>query len=408
MKTIFVLFALFMGTFALVDNYAHYYDHKVIQAKLTSQLQIDFIGLLDADIWSHESELIIGLNDIMVNSTQEDIIRRMGVEYEVAIPDVEEHLNNERNTLSKLATQSLASWYDTYHSFDDIRAHYESLVAAYPSLVSFNGSIGKSIQGRDIFAIKIGSSTATKKIYFEGGQHAREWIGHATVAYIAEQLLTTYATDSVTKSLVDSIQFVIVPVVNPDGYVYTWSTNRLWRKNRRANTGGSYGVDLNRNWDDHWGGEGSSAIPSSDTYRGTAAFSEPETLAVSKYYTASGPYAGAIDYHSYSQLILRPYGWTTEKPANDAVAKLVGDGIRDTIKSVHGVQYTSEASWELYYTTGTAQDWFFSKGKAPLSYTIELRDTGTYGFQLPPAQIIPTGQENWAAFKYFAQYILKN
>jgi len=244
-----------------------------------------------------------------------------------------------------------------------------------------------------------------RRFFFEGGQHAREWIGHATVAYITEQLLSQYATNPIVKAILDEIQFVIVPVVNVDGYVFTWGSNRLWRKNRRANTGGSFGVDLNRNWDDHWGGEGSSSNPTSDTYHGTAPFSEPETKAVSVYYQQNGPYAGAIDYHSYSQLILRPYGWTTQLPPNDAESKLVGDGIRDHILSVHRVQYTSEPSWQLYYTAGTAQDWFYAAGKALLAYTIELRDTGTYGFQLPPAQIIPTGEENWAAFLYFADYI---
>jgi len=386
----------------------HFHDHKVIQVKITSQLQREIIAVLGADVWSHESELVIGANDIMVNSAQEEIIKNMGVEYEVSINDVEELLSNARNTRARLASQPLASWYDTYHNLDEIRAHYLALVSAYPSLSSFNASIGSSIEGRTLFAVKIGSPTATKKIYFEGGQHAREWIGHATTAYIAEQLLTTYATDPNTKLLLDNIQFVIVPIVNPDGYVFTWASNRLWRKNRRANTGGSYGVDLNRNWDDHWGGDGSSRIPSSDTYHGTAPFSEPETKAASNYYIANGPYVGAIDYHSYSQLILRPYGWTTQPPPNEALAKLVGDGIRDTILSVHNISYTSEPSWQLYYTSGTAQDWFYAAGKAPLAYTIELRDTGRYGFELPPDQIIPTGQENWEGFKFFAQHILKN
>jgi len=207
------------------------------------------------------------------------------------------------------------------------------------------------------------------------------------------------------KTLLDTTQFFFVPLVNPDGYVFSWqgTANRLWRKNRRLNTGGSYGVDLNRNWNDHWGGDGSSGTPTSDTYRGTAPFSEPETAAVSQYVLANLPFNGAIDYHSYSQLILRPYGWTTALPPNDATAKLVGDTIRARILAVNNVAYTSQASWQLYYTAGTSQDWYYSGATVPLSYTIELRDTGTYGFQLPAAQIKPTGTENWAGFLYFAQ-----
>jgi murein tripeptide amidase MpaA len=164
-------------------------------------------------------------------------------------------------------------------------------------------------------------------------------------------------------------------------------------------------VAWNRNWNDHWGGEGSSGTPTSDTYRGTAPFSEPETAAVSQYVFANAPFNGAIDYHSYSQLILRPYGWTTILPPNDATAKLVGDTIRARILAVNNVPYTSQASWQLYYTAGTSQDWYYSQASIPLSYTIELRDTGTYGFQLPAAQIKPTGTENWAGFLYFAQSV---
>jgi len=179
-------------------------------------------------------------------------------------------------------------------------------------------------------------------------------------------------------------------------------------KNRRANSGGSYGVDLNRNWDDHFGGDGSSSNPNSETYHGLSAFSEPETLAVSKFITANGPFILAVDYHSYSQLILRPYGWSRNPAPNEAVSKLVGDGIRDAIRGVHSKTYTSEASWELYITSGSAQDWWYSEAKVPFSYTIELRDTGAYGFVLPPAQIIPTGEENYAAFLYYSAYVLKN
>jgi len=361
---------------------------------------------MGVDVWSHDSIPRIGMNDIMVTPAQREILSLAGlVEKDVMIADVERHLETERSNIRKLSEQPLASWFDTYHTLDEIFLFYRNLATTYPTIARYVPSIGKSVEGRDIPAFIIGGPKTTKKIYFEGGQHAREWVGHATVAYIAEQLLLEYATKPI---LVDTIQFVIVPVVNVDGYVFTWNSNRLWRKNRRANTGGSYGVDLNRNWDDHWGGDGSSSNPSSDTYHGTAPFSEPESKAAAAFYTQNGPYNGAIDYHSYSQLILRPYGWTTAPPPNEATGKLVGDGIRDAIRNAPGVMYTSEASWELYFTAGTAQDWFYAAGKAPLSYTIELRDTGTYGFQLPPAQIIPTGVENWAGFKYFATYILEH
>jgi len=127
---------------------------------------------------------------------------------------------------------------------------------------------------------------------------------------------------------------------------------------------------------------------------------------VSRFITSQGPFDGAFDYHSYGQLVLRPYGWTTALPPNEAEAKKVGDQYAADVKSVSGLSYTSQASWQLYHTSGSAQDWYYGQANVSLSYTVELRDTGSYGFQLPPSQIIPTGEENWAAFKGFVNAIL--
>jgi len=270
----------------------------------------------------------------------------------------------------------------------------------------YESEIATSINGRSIIALHLHGGPvggAKFKIWINGGQHAREWIGPAVVMYILDQLVTKYGTDPTVTKYLDAIEFVIVPVVNPDGYDFTWTNTRLWRKNRRNNGGNVFGVDLNRNWDDHWGGEGSSGTPSSDTYRGTAPFSEPESLGVANYYlnnvkTTGSTVLFAIDYHSYSQLILSPYGWTRNNPPNKSTLTTLGSGIASTIRAAYGLTYVSQGSWELYFTSGGATDWFNSKGMVPIAYTIELRDTGQYGFLLPEAQIIPCSIENWNAF----------
>jgi len=388
--------------------------YKVVRANIETADQLEVIRSWELDVWSRESTLAIGLNDIRVHEDHLEQLTGLGVQFDVLIKDVEVHLADAERDLVESRKQSaeLADFFIAYHTYDEITAFLTNLSVVYSSIAKSVPSIGSSIQGRNIYAITItGTATGTKKkLFFNGGQHAREWISPATTVYIINQLVSLYSTDATVKSLLDSTILYFVPVANPDGYAYTWTgtSARLWRKNRRANAGGSFGVDLSRNWNDHWGGEGSSGTPTSDTYRGTAPFSEPETKAISDYVTANGPFSGAIDYHSYSQLILRPYGWTTALPPNDALAKTVGDTIRARILAVNGVAYTSQPSWALYYTTGSAQDWYYSQAKIPLSYTIELRDTGTYGFQLPPAQIKPTGAENWAGFVYFVQAVLAN
>jgi len=269
------------------------------------------------------------------------------------------------------------------------------------------------VEGRDIPAIHLCASgfdnDTAQRIFFEGGQHAREWIGPAVVMYQIAKFLELYGKDAVITTLLDTVEFVIVPLSNPDGYEYSRTNERLWRKNRRKNSGGSFGVDLNRNWNDHWGGDGSSGVPTSDTYRGTAAFSEPESLAISNYITKfdnNKNFLAAIDFHSYSQLVLRPYGWTTARCPDETALKIIGDGVSYEIARKSGLAYTSQRSIELYITTGTASDWYYQEG-IWAAYTIELRDTGRYGFVLPPAQIIPCGEEILASMKYFCLTVLE-
>lgn len=159
------------------------------------------------------------------------------------------------------------------------------------------------------------------------------------------------------------------------------------------------------NWDDHFGEGGSSAFPWSETYHGPAAASEPEVQAMQKFFGEQKRIVGAIDFHCYSQLVLRPEGWTTKPSFHEKEHKFVGDKIVSLIKSVHGKKYISEPSVALYKTTGAGSDYFYGEkakaannGQSIYSYTIELRpsDTnpgGRSGFILPPEEIVPLGEE---------------
>ncbi len=157
---------------------------------------------------------------------------------------------------------------------------------------------------------------------------------------------------------------------------------------------------------------GASPTPSSDTYRGTAAFSEPETANIRDYIAklkaAGVDIRAGIDIHSYSQLILRPYGWCypdEQKPANEVELKALGDSMAKAIKDTHGMVYTSEHAAELYIASGGADDWLFDKATSKrIGLTVELRDTGRYGFLLPANQIIPTGEELLQAIIVFLEH----
>ncbi|KAG0206437.1 hypothetical protein BGX28_002109 [Mortierella sp. GBA30] len=318
------------------------------------------------------------------------------------------------------------TWFQNYHPHEEIKDFFVQLADDYPNLISYIPSIGQTVEGRDIFAIKLtakeqdGSVKEKPQIWWQGLQHAREWAGGSTVQYLTHHLTSNYGkNDNITAILRDT-EFIIVPVMNVDGYDYTWNNNRLWRKNRRKVGLGAYGVDLNRNWDDHFGEGGSSSFPWSETYHGPYAASEPEVQAMQDFFGQQKRIVGAIDFHCYSQLVLRPEGWTTKPAPHEVEHKFVGDKIVSLIQSVHGKKYISEPSVALYKTTGAGSDWFYGEkatkannGQRVYSYTIELRpsDTnpgGRSGFILPPEEIVPLGEEIAKAMEFFVDYVVKN
>ncbi|KAI8849328.1 hypothetical protein BC829DRAFT_392025 [Chytridium lagenaria] len=272
-------------------------------------------------------------------------------------------------------------WFSEYHRYEDIK-------------------YGKTALGEDIFALKIGSSVG------KGVKpQVWEWIGPATVQYFVHRLLTTYGKDAEATTVLDTAELIIVPLMNADGYKYTWDKSRLWRKNRRPIKG-----DILDLWE------------LIDVFMGPSAGSEPEVKALMQFFMNKNHtrLVGAIDFHSYSQLILRPYGWTEDAAPDEKLLKKVGDGIRETIKATHGKKYTSERAIDLYQCSGTASDWFYDDqvqtwlpDRRLYAYTIELRPSpdetwGNQGFILPPEQIIPTGEEIYNSVVYFVKEAVAN
>jgi len=310
-------------------------------------------------------------------------------------------------------TSGAQSWHTEYHDFEDSRAWWADLGNS-SSLVEFTPSIGiETHEGRVMPGVKITAAadpSSVPKFYWQCGIHAREWISGATCMYMAEKIVQQYGVDAEVTAILDNSELVIVPLANPDGYEFTWNNDRLWRKNRRDN-GSTSGVDCNRNYPDNWAQGGSSTIPSSDTYQGPSAASEPEVQNTLKFFKDNAPIIGAIDWHAYSQLVLRPYGWTQDSPPDEEYLKELGDGMRDVIRANSGKVYVSQKSIDLYVTTGTASDWFYgedaistNEGYKAAGFCIELRPENRFfgpGFVLPPDEIIPTGEENYDAMVYF-------
>lgn len=295
-----------------------------------------------------------------------------------------------------------------FHTYAEVEAELQALAARYPALARVS-SIGKSVEGRELWAIKIsdnaGSSEGEPVVALLGGHHAREWIAVDVPLLIARHLLDHYASDAAIQELVDAAEIWIVPLVNPDGHHYSVMTDRLWRKNRRDNGDGTFGVDLNRNYEYMWGGPGSSGSTYSEIYRGPSPFSEPETQAVRDFLQQNPPQA-LISYHSYSQLVLYPWGHTYTPAPGEALLRDLSVAIADAIRAVHNVRYTPQQSSQLYLASGDTGDWLYALSSAP-SFTIELRPRSNPGFELPEREIQPTFEENLPAALYLIAWAIQ-
>ncbi|MFO0828206.1 MAG: M14 family zinc carboxypeptidase [Phycisphaerales bacterium] len=355
------------------------------------------------DVWSHGIEVGKPV-DVRVNAEQLAALRRAGLRPSVLIDDVGAAIASEQARIAAGGEGGVAgtdAWFADYKTLAQIDAKLDEFAAQRPDLVS-TVFVGNSLEGRPIRGVRVSSAApGAPSILFNGCQHAREWISPMTVMYIANRMVDNASTDPAVASILSHFEIFFVPVSNPDGYQYTWDVNRLWRKNRRNNGDGSFGVDLNRNWSFQWGGSGASALPSDETYRGPFAFSEPESQALRDFYLAHSTIIGSIDFHSYGQLVMSPWGYTTALAPDAALLQSIGNGMRDAIFATTGTPYVAgPIGPTLYLAAGNVVDWAYG-ARDVLSYTIELRDTGQTGFILPANQIIPTGQENYAAVTSF-------
>jgi carboxypeptidase T len=300
---------------------------------------------------------------------------------------------------------------DAYHSAASLAQEMQELAAAHPAIVELK-QIGRSIEGRSILGLRIGDRHGSgRKLLFMGCHHAREWIAVEVPFLLAKELIEKANEPRIARWLSEG-EIWVVPMVNPDGHEFTRTTDRLWRKNRRKNADGSFGVDPNRNYGYMWGTldvPTSSHVPSDETYVGPRAFSEPETRAV-RDLIAVEQFVGIVTYHSFSQLVLYPWGYTSDGVADPTdhanLAEMAGK-ICDCIRQVHGLSYTPEQSSQLYPTAGDTTDWAFGTYEIP-SFTIELRPQTVEqgGFILPAAQITPTYEENRLAAFYLIDRLL--
>jgi len=292
-----------------------------------------------------------------------------------------------------------------HYTLAEMVAILDNFHAQHPQICSQRVSIGQSIQGRDLWMVKISDNVGVDEnepeVFFDALHHAREPLSLGATLLFMDELLDGYGTDPEATFLINERELYFVPCVNPDGYEYNRQTNPngggMWRKNRRDNGGGIFGVDLNRNYATAWNAPngGSSTSPSNDTYRGTAPFSEPETAAIEAF-AASRQFVQVFTTHTYQDVLLRPFGWVLADPTNS----LVYDAIGQQLVLDNGLAQ-GQLGTLLYIASGTAVDHHHT-ARGTLTFSAELGRSNEGGFWPVGPKIEEIARRHQSMFRRFA------
>ncbi|XP_013930445.1 PREDICTED: mast cell carboxypeptidase A-like [Thamnophis sirtalis] len=331
----------------------HSFDSdKVFRVKLENENQLnvlkDLASTIQLDFWHPHSvqHVLIGKNvDFRVSSDQTNFVQKILEQNQIQNRIVFHNLQNEiEKQLDGGKHFRKKHFYTRYNEWEKIAAWTRRMAKKHAKLIS-RIEIGKTYEERPMYVLKVGKQSNPKKaIFMDCGIHAREWISPAFCQWFVKEAVTTYGRDKDMTLLLDNINFYVLPVFNVDGYVWTWTKDRMWRKNRSNNTNSDcIGTDLNRNFNAAWGC----------------------------------------------------------KIQNELAKEAV-----DALHSLYQTEYTyGSIATTIYLAPGGSDDWAYDEG-IKYAFTFELRDKGRYGFALPESQIKPTCEETMIAVKYIAQHIL--
>jgi len=353
--------------------------------------------------------------DLHIKESQIDHVRKKlnqnGISYKVIQSDIGRLIQKQisDSITSRSRVKSLSEFdYSIYHTANEINNWMDLVVSevTYTTKVQY----GVSYEGRPLYALKLSKSSNKPTIYVDSLIHSREWVTAAAAMFAFQQIMF----NSTFSWLVDDINWIFVPMVNIDGYMYTWRDDgdRLWRQTRStgaSSTTECMGADPNRNWDSHWEELlAASDDPCAQIYHGREPQSESEVRHLSNFILENKDTINAVvTLHSYAQAVVFPYNYQRGKyPTNSELQNKTASAMSEAMRSLYGTDYKFGAAAEtLYEATGVTTDWTQDIAGIDINYTIELRDTGEYGFLLPPDQIIPTGEELLAALQVLAHRV---
>lgn len=372
-------------------------------------------------ILSSTKVAVSGSSDIMLlkvfakNSFERTLISNTGAAIEFVHDDhvIVTALLEEKNQLEKLGLSvevdrsisklDFPSKDSDYHDYSEMTQKLRQIQQLHSDITELK-SIGRTVEGRDIWALVIKAnknSTTTPQAIFMGGHHAREHLSVETPLRLAEWLLQQYSAGNARiQALVDEREIHIIPAVNPDGLEFDISGFRykMWRKNRNLNSDGTYGVDLNRNYGYKWGTGGSSSNPRSDTFKGPAPFSEPETQAIQAYVKSLNRAKVLLSFHTFSELILYPWGHSKDSIANPKDLQ-VFEKMANQMATWN--KYRPMQASDLYIASGDTTDWAYGElGIFAFTFELDPKQQLIGGFYPGDEIIEGVVEKNKEAFLY--------
>lgn len=418
---------LFISLILLLSISGFSQNYKQVKVYLNNADELHVLASTGVDIEHSRLDKDMSIS-FFVSDEEFSIIQSLGFRYEIIIDDWFEYYNSlpiMTESEMQAAIQLSQTDYGVsgfgygsmggFYTYAEAIAQLDSMYAQFPNLITQKFPIGTSHEGRTIWAAKISDNPNVAENEPQAGYdaliHAREPQSMATLIYFMYYLLENYGTDPEVTYLVNNREIFCVPVYNPDGYERNRQTNPngggMWRKNRRNNGDGSFGVDLNRNYSYKWGydNSGSSPTPSSETYRGPAPFSEPEAQAV-RDLIESLNIKTHFNMHSWQDAYLYPWGYiNAQTPDSAAYFEFAYDMTR-----FNNYAFGTGSQVLGYNSNGSARDWLYgeqvSKNKI-FGYTVEIGNSSDY-FWPPQSRIIPLAQINvkpnlyhaWVAGEY--------
>ncbi|XP_037683502.1 mast cell carboxypeptidase A [Choloepus didactylus] len=410
-----LLVGLIAATLALAP--VRFDREKVFRVKPQDEKQANIIKDLaktnQLDFWYPDATHHVAANitvDFRVSEKESHIIQsaldQNQMHYEILIHDLQEEIEKQFDVEDRPGHHSYAK----YNNWDKIVAWTEKMVNKHPKMVS-RLKIGTTVEDNPLYVLKVGKKDERKKaIFMDCGIHAREWISPAFCQWFVYQATKTYGKHKIMTKLLDRMNFYVLPVFNVDGYIWSWTQNRLWRKNRSKNQNSRcIGTDLNRNFNASWSSLPDTDDPCSDTYRGHTPESERETKAVTDFIRSHLESIKAyITFHSYSQMLLFPYGYTSKPAPNHKDLSKVAKIGTDVLSTRYETRYIyGPIASTIYPTSGSSLDWAYDLG-IKHTFAFELRDKGKFCFLLPESRIKSTCKETMLAVQFIAKYILKH